>query len=77
MKFIDTLEIDGTKAVSFGYSKNNSTQTIPVNGSNVEVEGVINAEFRGRGVMYCGSFVIFFFDKSDKLISYVVDDIYC
>jgi hypothetical protein len=77
LKYIETLEINGIKAVSSDYIKNNSVETFSVNQKNADIDGTINIEFRGRGALYCGTFVIFQFDKSGKLVNYIADDIFC
>lgn len=77
LEYIDTLEINGVKAVSSGYHKNDSKYKIPVNGKVVDFEGAIYVNFPSKGIFYCGAFAIFYFDESDKLLRFVVDHNYC
>ena len=77
LKYIDKLEINGIKADSSGYLKNDTKIKIPVNGREVDFDGEIAVSFRSKGFFYCGSFAIFYFDNSGRLLRYVVDDIYC
>jgi hypothetical protein len=75
LKYLDTLEINGIKAERGDYAKGG--YTIPSSkGEAVEVDGTVGAMFREKGIFhdFCSSIgVIFYFDKSEKLITYVVD----
>lgn len=77
LKYIDTLEINGIKAEPSRFVKNDEKTKIPVNGKDVEFDSEITVSFPSKGVFYCGSFAIFYFDESGKLLRYVVDDIFC
>lgn len=77
LNYVKRLEINGIKANSSGFIKSPSGEKIFVNEKKVNLGGFIDIDFRGRGVFYCGSFVVFYFDESEKLVSYVTEDIFC
>ena len=77
LKYIDTLEIKGIKANASYYLKNEKEYKISDHGKDIDFDGEITVGFRSKGILNCGSFAIFYFDESGKLLRYLVDDIYC
>lgn len=77
LNYIDKLEISGSKAFHSGYFVNESPQTIPIAGKEIDIAGTLSVSFRGQGRGYCGTSAIFYFDKSERLVTYSVDNIYC
>jgi hypothetical protein len=78
-KYLEQLEINGIKPIrhdSYTREQLNFTVIAP-NGESVKVEGMIFAVFRSKGfelLNFCPSVgVIFYFDKSDKLINSNID----
>jgi hypothetical protein len=75
MKYLDSLEINGIKAERGDYIRVGYTVT-DIHGKEVEVDGTIGAMFKERGLPpdFCNTIgVIFYFDKSEKLITYHID----
>jgi hypothetical protein len=75
MKYLDSLEINGIKAERGDYARGGYTIT-DTHGKEVEVDGSIGATFSEWGLPhdFCSTIgVIFYFDKSEKLITYHID----
>ena len=75
MKYLDSLEINDIKADRGDYVRAGYNVTAP-DGKEVEVEGTIGAMFRDKWGTpdFCKDIgAIFYFDKSDKLITYHID----
>jgi hypothetical protein len=78
-KYLEPLEINGIKPTiydDYRPEQLNFTVTAP-DGKSVDVAGMIFATFRNRGLKFfnfCPSAgVIFYFDKSNKLVTYHID----
>jgi len=77
LKYIDALEINGTKADRSGYIKNTMSRKVSINGEDTTYDASVDISFRGQGSFYCGAFANLYFDQSERLLHYFVEDIYC
>jgi hypothetical protein len=78
IKYIDSLEVNAVKPTRYDYVRDTSRYpVIAPDGKEVKVEGTIYASFANEPSPYfdfCNHVgVIFYFDKSDKLITYHID----
>jgi hypothetical protein len=78
LRFIESLEVNGVKPSSNGYIPAKSPYTVVApHGKKVEVAGDVAIFFENGAsghFFFCPSvFAIFYFDKSGKLITYVID----
>ena len=78
LKYVDSFEVNGVKAVTSGYFKDDSgiPLTAP-HGEKVDVEGMVVASFKNgwdTPFNFCPRVsALFYFDKSDRLIACNVD----
>ena len=76
-KYLDSLKVKGAKPVTQEYKRDTSGYPVYApDGKAVQVEGFISAKFESvSGVfIFCHTvWVVFYFDKSDKLINYHID----
>ena len=78
IRHLDVLKVNGVKPVVSGYERETGGRTVLApGGKEVEVEGKVTATFSngiGGHLYLCNEvFVFFYFDKSDKLITWITD----
>jgi len=79
IKYLDSLEVNGVKPVRSDYIREAPGYTViaPDGKTEVEAIGKVSVSFSngvGGGFYFCESVVsIFYFDRSDKLITWVTD----
>jgi hypothetical protein len=77
-KHLDSLAVNGIRPVVSDFGRETEGYTVPApDGKKVEVRGKMSATFSnglGGPFMLCNKVVaIFYFDKSDKLITWITD----
>ena len=74
-KYLGSLKVKGVRASKYDYVRDESGQSLTVKGKEVEVDGTIFAVIRGgrQWPFFDNVGVIFYFDKSQRLVEYHVD----